>query len=56
MDQCGVCVRAGHHCTQPLMDRLGISSSVRASFSVYNNYNDILALEKSILKAKELLL
>lgn len=56
MDQCGVCVRSGHHCTQPLMDRLGISSSVRASFSVYNNFNDILALEKSILKAKELLL
>jgi cysteine desulfurase/selenocysteine lyase len=56
MDQCGVCVRSGHHCTQPLMTRLGTSSTVRASFSVYNNFDDILALERSILKAKELLL
>lgn len=56
LDQQGVCVRSGHHCTQPLMKRLNITGSVRASFSIYNTKNDILALESALLKAKELLL
>jgi cysteine desulfurase / selenocysteine lyase len=37
----GVCVRAGHHCTQPLMRRLGVPASVRASFAVHNTRADV---------------
>jgi cysteine desulfurase/selenocysteine lyase len=37
----GVCIRAGHHCTQPLMRRLGVSATTRASFSVHNSTADI---------------
>ncbi|UYL10400.1 cysteine desulfurase [Bdellovibrio sp. SKB1291214] len=56
LDQEGVAVRAGHHCTQPLMARLGIPGTVRASFSVYNNRQDVDALVKAVVKARELLL
>lgn len=56
MDKMGVAVRAGHHCTQPLMQRFGVTGTVRASFSVYNNHQDIEALVQSVLKARELLL
>lgn len=55
LDQQGVAVRAGHHCTQPLMARLGISGTVRASFSVYNNESDVDALIAAVKKARELL-
>ena len=41
LDGYGVAVRAGHHCTQPLMAHLGINGSVRASFAFYNNYSDV---------------
>jgi cysteine desulfurase/selenocysteine lyase len=40
----GVCVRAGHHCAQPLMQRLGVSATSRASFSVHNTREDVDAL------------
>lgn len=56
LDQEGVAVRAGHHCTQPLMVRLGVPGTVRASFSVYNNREDIDALVKAVAKAREMLL
>jgi cysteine desulfurase/selenocysteine lyase len=56
LDEMGIAVRAGHHCTQPLMNRLGITGSVRASFSIYNNPNDVKKLYEGLLKAKELLL
>ncbi|MEK2643824.1 aminotransferase class V-fold PLP-dependent enzyme [Bdellovibrio sp. BCCA] len=56
LDQDGVAVRAGHHCTQPLMARFGIPGTVRASFSVYNNHEDIDALVKAVVKAREMLL
>ncbi|WP_415061232.1 aminotransferase class V-fold PLP-dependent enzyme [Bdellovibrio sp.] len=56
LDQEGVAVRAGHHCTQPLMARLGVPGTVRASFSVYNNREDIDALVKAVAKAREMLL
>lgn len=56
LDQEGVAVRAGHHCTQPLMTRLGVPGTVRASFSVYNNFDDIDALVKAVVKAREMLL
>jgi cysteine desulfurase/selenocysteine lyase len=44
LDQEGVCVRAGHHCAQPLMRRLGVSATARASFYVYNDDADVDAL------------
>ena len=51
----GVAIRAGHHCCQPLMQRLGVSSTARASFSCYNNEEDIAALAQAILDAKQIL-
>jgi len=56
LDQEGVAVRAGHHCTQPLMARLGVPGTVRASFSVYNSREDVDSLVKAVAKARELLL
>ena len=41
IDQLGVAVRTGHHCTQPIMDRYGIPGTVRASFAVYNNTEEV---------------
>lgn len=55
LDQQGVAVRAGHHCTQPLMKRLGVPGTIRASFSVYNNEDDVEALIAAVRKARELL-
>lgn len=56
MDQEGVAVRAGHHCTQPLMARFGVAGTVRASFSVYNSVEDVECLIKAVVKAREMLL
>jgi cysteine desulfurase/selenocysteine lyase len=39
-----VCVRAGHHCAQPLLRRLGVSATSRASFAVHNSNEDVDAL------------
>lgn len=55
LDQENIAVRAGHHCTQPLMVRMGINATVRASFSIYNQLSDVDALIKALNKAKELL-
>ena len=44
LDRLGIAVRTGHHCAQPLMDRLGISGTVRASFALYNTKEEIDAL------------
>lgn len=41
LDQLGVAVRTGHHCTQPIMDRYGIPGTVRASFAIYNNREEV---------------
>lgn len=51
----GVAIRAGHHCCQPLMQHLGVSSTARASFNLYNNEQDIAALVSAILDAKRIL-
>lgn len=56
MDQQGVAVRAGHHCTQPLMKYLNTVGTVRASFSIYNDLNDVEKFVASVKKAKDLLL
>ena len=48
LDQRGIAVRAGHHCAQPLMKRLGIAGTLRASFSVYNTAGDIERLAAAV--------
>jgi cysteine desulfurase/selenocysteine lyase len=47
-----VCIRAGHHCAQPLMRRLGVSATARASFHVYNTKEDVDRLVDALVKAK----
>jgi len=54
IDSKGVAVRSGHHCAQPLMEYLGINSTLRASFYIYNDKEDIDALIRGIKKAKEM--
>jgi cysteine desulfurase/selenocysteine lyase len=44
LDERGVCVRAGHHCAKPLMRRLGVGATARASLYVYNDEADVDAL------------
>jgi cysteine desulfurase/selenocysteine lyase len=44
----GVAVRAGHHCAQPLMRRYGVPATVRASFALYNNQDDVDALVEGL--------
>jgi cysteine desulfurase/selenocysteine lyase len=51
-DQHGVCIRAGHHCAQPLMRRLGVSSTARASFYVYSDSRDVDALCEALRAAQ----
>ena len=55
LDRTGVAVRAGHHCAQPLMKRLGVTATARASFAAYNNHEDVDALIKGLHKAHEML-
>ena len=47
-----VCVRAGHHCAMPLMRRLGVPATARASFGPYNDFGDVDALIAALVKAK----
>ena len=54
LDGDGICIRAGNHCTQPLMRRLDVSATARASFYVYNDRSDIDALIGGVYKAKEI--
>ena len=54
LDLEGVCIRAGHHCAQPLMRRLGVSATARASFYVYSDESDIDALVAGVRKAIEI--
>ena len=54
LDQHKVAVRAGHHCAQPLMEKLGLAATTRASLGIYNDKSDIDALAAAITKAQEL--
>ncbi|MDQ1397953.1 MAG: cysteine desulfurase / selenocysteine lyase [Acidimicrobiaceae bacterium] len=54
LDEVGVCVRAGHHCAKPLMRRLGVGATARASFYIYNDESDVDALVDALSKADEL--
>jgi cysteine desulfurase/selenocysteine lyase len=51
LDSEGVAIRAGNHCAQPLMTRLGIQSSARASFACYNTLEEVETLAKAVRKA-----
>ena len=53
LDQQGVAVRAGHHCAQPALERLGVQATVRASFALYNTREEIDLLAHGITKAME---
>ena len=53
-DQHGVCIRAGHHCAQPLMRRLGVSATARASFYVYSDADDVEALCGALAAAQSM--
>ncbi|MFC3809806.1 SufS family cysteine desulfurase [Lacihabitans lacunae] len=55
LDQQGIAIRTGHHCTQPLMQRLGLVGTCRASFSVYNTFGEIDLLVEGINKVKRML-
>jgi cysteine desulfurase/selenocysteine lyase len=55
LNQCGVAVRSGHHCAMPLMEKLGIAGTVRASIALYTDESDIQSLIAGLLKAREML-
>ena len=54
LDRLGIAVRTGHHCAQPLMDRLGILGTVRASFALYNTIEEINALAEGISRVSKM--
>ncbi len=55
IDQMGVAIRVGHHCTQPLMNKMDVTASMRASFSIYNTVEDCDRFINAVKKAMELL-
>ena len=54
LDTDGICIRAGHHCAQPIMNKLKISATARASFYIYNTRNDIEKLVEGIKKTADI--
>ena len=52
-DREAVCIRAGHHCAQPLMRRLGVPATARASFGVYNTHDEVDRLVDALGRARE---
>lgn len=55
IDRRGVAVRAGHHCAHPLMQRLGVTATARASFAFYNTFEEVDALVDAVKAAREML-
>ena len=56
LDQLGVAVRTGHHCAEPLLQRLGLTSTVRASFALYNTLDEVDALTAALRRVIPMLL
>ena len=54
LDRLGIAVRTGHHCAQPLMDRMGILGTVRASFALYNTTEEVDALVAAIRRVSKM--
>lgn len=55
LNQMGIAVRVGHHCAQPITERMGVTSSCRASLGLYNGRKDVEALVAGLWKVKEML-
>jgi cysteine desulfurase/selenocysteine lyase len=53
LDHDGICVRAGHHCAQPTMERFAVPATVRASFAIYNDRDDVDVLVAGLHKVHE---
>ena len=53
LDHEGIAVRTGHHCTQPLMERFAVPATVRASFALYNEHEDVDRLVAGIARVRE---
>jgi cysteine desulfurase/selenocysteine lyase len=54
LDRQGIAVRAGHHCAEPLMGRLGVTSTARASFALYTTMQEIDALGAGLLRVQQI--
>jgi cysteine desulfurase/selenocysteine lyase len=54
LDAEGIAIRAGHHCCKPLLRKMGLTATARASFYIYNTQEEVDLLAKAILKSKEL--
>ena len=54
LDQFGVCVRPGHHCAKPLMRKLGVPATARASLALYNDEHDVDVLIEGLVEAGRL--
>ena len=54
LDRLGIAVRTGHHCAQPLMQRLGIEGTVRASFAIYNTKDEVDVLVEGIKRVSQM--
>lgn len=54
IDRSGIAIRAGHHCAQPLMERLGVTATCRASFAMYNTKAEVDVLADALIRAKDL--
>ena len=54
LDQEGIAIRTGHHCTQPLMERMGVPATARASLALYNTREEIDALVEALKKVREI--
>jgi len=52
LDSRGIAIRAGHHCAQPLMHRLGVVATARASLAIYNDRDDVDALVDGLMAAR----
>jgi cysteine desulfurase/selenocysteine lyase len=55
LDRQGIAVRTGHHCAQPLLERLGVPATTRASFALYNTFEDVDALVEALHRVREIL-
>lgn len=54
LDSVGIAIRAGHHCCQPLMRRLGLAGTARASFAFYNTRTEVDRLTEGLVKVKKM--
>ena len=54
LDRLGIAVRTGHHCAQPLMERMGVLGTVRASFAIYNTCEEVDALVAGVKRVSQM--